>query len=99
MATSRALDAMSQPAPVSLPSAQYQLLGPIAPLLEDPTVTEIMVMGARDIYVEVTGKILLTPISFASDDDLMVVIRSIVESVGRRVDENNPICDARLADG
>ena len=90
---------MSQPAPVLLPSAQYQLLGPIAPLLADPTVTEIMVMGARDVYVEVTGKILLTPISFESDDDLMVVIRSIVESVGRRVDENNPICDARLADG
>jgi pilus assembly protein CpaF len=99
MATGRSLDAMSEPAPISPPSAQYKLLGPIAPLLADPMVTEIMVMGARDVYVEVTGKILLTPISFDSDDDLMLVIRSIVESVGRRVDENNPICDARLADG
>jgi pilus assembly protein CpaF len=90
---------MSEPASISLPSAQYKLLGPIAPLLADPMVTEIMVIGARDVYVEVAGKILLTPISFGSDHDLLLVIRSIVESVGRRVDEDTPICDARLADG
>ena len=77
----------------------YARLGPVAQLLANPLVTEIMVMGARDIYVEVDGKIVLTPISFASDRELMDVIRFIVESVGRRVDADNPLCDARLADG
>jgi pilus assembly protein CpaF len=90
---------MSEPAPVPLPSAQYEMLGPIAPLLADPMVTEIMVMGANDVYVEVAGKILLTTIKFDSDDEVLRVIRVIVESVGRRVDEDNPLCDARLADG
>jgi pilus assembly protein CpaF len=77
----------------------YARLGPIAALVADPRVTEIMVMGARDIYVEVAGKIMLTTISFASDDELMDVIRYIVESVGRRVDAESPLCDARLSDG
>ena len=77
----------------------YALLGPIAQLVSNPQVSEIMVMGARDIYVEVDGKIVLTPIRFASDGELMEVIRHIVESVGRRVDAENPLCDARLADG
>ncbi len=73
--------------------------GPIAPLISDPRVSEIMVMGSRDIYVEMDGKIHLTSISFQSDEELMRVIRYIVESVGRRVDAQNPLCDARLADG
>jgi len=67
--------------------------------MSNPRVTEVMVMGTRDIYVEVEGKILLTPINFGSDDELMTVIRYIVESVGRRIDNENPLCDARLADG
>ncbi|TMC80605.1 MAG: CpaF family protein [Chloroflexi bacterium] len=79
--------------------ADYSRLGPLAELMSDQHVTEVMVMGTRDIYVEVDGKILLTPISFTSDDELMSVIRYIVESVGRRVDNENPLCDARLADG
>src|SRR5438876_3242854 len=85
-----------------LPQVQahdYSELGPIAQLVTNPQVTEIMVMGARDIYVEIGGKILLTPLSFASDEELMVVIRRIVESVGRRIDAENPLCDARLVDG
>jgi pilus assembly protein CpaF len=90
---------MNEPAPALTVSNQYLALGPIAPLLADPNVTEIMVMGARDVYVEVGGKILLTPIRFESDSDLLQVIRAIVESVGRRVDEDNPLGDARLADG
>ena len=77
----------------------YSRLGPIAPLMSNPRVTEVMVMGAHDIYVEVDGKILLTPISFASDDELMAVIRYIVESVGRRISVESPLADARLADG
>jgi pilus assembly protein CpaF len=77
----------------------YSRLGPIADLMANPRVTEIMVMGAHDIYVEVDGKILLTPIRFSSDEELMGVIRFIVESVGRHVDAANPLSDARLADG
>jgi pilus assembly protein CpaF len=83
----------------SATTSDYSRLGPIAPLMSNPRVTEIMVMGARDIYVEVDGKIVLTPIHFASDEELMGVIRHIVESVGRRIDIANPVGDARLADG
>jgi pilus assembly protein CpaF len=83
--------------PVSSPD--FSSLGPLAQLLANPQVTEIMVMGARDIYAEVGGRIILTPISFDNDEELMGVIRYIVESVGRRIDAENPICDARLADG
>ncbi|OLE80303.1 MAG: hypothetical protein AUG06_05180 [Actinobacteria bacterium 13_1_20CM_2_65_11] len=90
---------MSEPVPVPAPLDQNQHLGPLAQLLANPMVTEIMVMGAHDIYIEVNGKILLTPVTFESDDALLNVIRTIVESVGRRVDEANPLCDARLADG
>ncbi len=90
----------SPPPPLQPPDGDANSgLGVIAPLLANPEITEIMVMGARDVYVEVDGKLVLTPIRFASDEELMVVIRSIVESVGRRVDAENPLCDARLADG
>jgi len=81
------------------PANDYSKLGPIADLIANPQVTEIMVMGARDVYVEVAGKLVLTPVRFADDDELMSVIRHIVESVGRHVDAENPLCDARLADG
>ena len=77
----------------------YSLVGPLAELMANPRVTEVMVMGANDVYVEVDGKILLTPVRFKSDDELMSVIRSIVEAVGRRVDATTPLADARLADG
>jgi pilus assembly protein CpaF len=77
----------------------YSRLGPLAALMTNPNVTEIMVMGSGDIFVEAAGKILLTPIRFVSDDELMAVIRYIVESVGRRIDVANPIADARLQDG
>ena len=77
----------------------YSRLGPIAELMANPRVTEIMVMGAHDIYVEVDGKLILTPIRFDSDAALMAVIKHIVESVGRHVDAASPLCDARLADG
>jgi len=86
------------PLKAAVPS-DYSRLGPIAALMASPNVTEIMVMGAGDIYVEVDGKIILTPVRFVSDEQLMEAIRHIVESVGRRVDTDNPLCDARLADG
>jgi pilus assembly protein CpaF len=81
------------------PVTDYSRLGVIGPLVANPQVTEVMVMGARDIYVEIAGKIILTPVSFTSEEELMHVIQFIVESVGRRVDADNPLCDARLADG
>ena len=84
--------------PISAPH-DYSRLGPIGSLMANPRVTEIMVMGARDIYVEVDGKILLTPISFSSEDELMAVIKYIVESVGRRISVESPLSDARLSDG
>ena len=80
-------------------TVDYSRFGPLAALLRNPQVTEIMVMGARDIYVEVDGKLILTPLSFESEDALMETIRYIVESVGRRIDAENPVADARLEDG
>src|SRR5437879_8928482 len=90
---------MNQATPQPTVRADYSRLGPIAPLMSNPRVTEIMVMGVHDIYAEVDGKILLTPISFATDDELMAVIRYIVESVGRRISAESPLADARLSDG
>ena len=77
----------------------FSRLGPLGPLMANPKVTEIMVMGAGDIYIEIEGKVVITSLSFGSEDDLMTVIRHIVESVGRRIDADTPLCDARLADG
>ncbi len=74
-------------------------LGPLAPLVADQNVTEVMVVGGRDVYVEVEGRLVLTPVTFNSEEELLDMIRFIVESVGRRIDAQNPICDARLPDG
>src|SRR3989449_3535567 len=86
--------APSPPAP-----SDYSQLGPIGPLMANPRVSEIMVMGVHDVYIEVDGKVVLTPINFSTEDELMAVIRHIVESVGRRIDAESPLSDARLADG
>ncbi|MGH7904731.1 MAG: CpaF family protein [Candidatus Dormibacteraceae bacterium] len=77
----------------------YAQLGPIQPLIEDERVTEVMVNGPEHVYVEMGGKILLTGIRFQDEDQLLNVIQFIVRSVGRRIDERLPLCDARLADG
>ncbi len=74
-------------------------LGPIEPLLADETITEVMVNGARNIYIERGGKIYREPASFESDDHLMRIIDRIVAPLGRRIDESSPYVDARLADG
>jgi len=67
--------------------------------MTNPRITEIMVMGTRDVYVEVDGKIVLTPIRFETEDELMSVINYIWGSVGRHVGADSPIGDARLSDG
>jgi pilus assembly protein CpaF len=90
---------MSVPA-VSLIEPEYVArLGPLAPLIADPHVTEVMVVAGRDVYVEVQGRLLLTPITFGSQEEALSVIQYIAESVGRRIDAQSPICDARLPDG
>ena len=74
-------------------------LGPIEPLFRDRTVSDILVNGPRDIYVERGGKLQRVMTSFRNDAHLMSVIDRIVSRVGRRVDESSPMVDARLPDG
>jgi pilus assembly protein CpaF len=74
-------------------------LGPLEPLLSDETITEIMVNGAKNIYIERAGKITREPTSFETDDHLMRIIDRIVAPLGRRIDESSPYVDARLTDG
>ncbi|HET92020.1 MAG TPA: CpaF family protein [Chloroflexi bacterium] len=74
-------------------------LGPLEPLLADPQVTEIMVNGAKNVYVERAGKLTRVNLVFESDEHLMRIIERIVAPLGRRIDESQPYVDARLADG
>jgi pilus assembly protein CpaF len=74
-------------------------LGPLDPLLADPTVTEILANGHRQVYVERAGRLQLTDARFGSDAHLMKIIDKIVSAIGRRIDESTPMVDARLADG
>jgi pilus assembly protein CpaF len=73
--------------------------GPLEPLLEDPTVSDILVNTYRQIYVERRGKLELTDVTFSDDAHLMKIIDKIVSRVGRRIDESSPMVDARLPDG
>ncbi len=74
-------------------------LGPLEPLLADETITEVMVNGSKNIYIERDGKIFRESATFESDDHLMRIIDRIVAPLGRRIDESSPYVDARLADG
>ena len=74
-------------------------LGPLESLLADPTISDILVNGANQVYVERRGRLTLTEVTFADDDHLMKIIDKIVSRVGRRVDESSPMADARLPDG
>ena len=74
-------------------------LGPLEPLLADPTISDILVNGSKQVYVERRGQLSLTDVTFADDDHLMKIIDKIVSRVGRRVDESSPMADARLPDG
>ena len=79
--------------------AEIMGLGPLEPLLNDETVTEIMVNGASKIYIEREGKIEKTSYKFESDEHVMRIVDRIVAPLGRRVDESQPYVDARLPDG
>ena len=74
-------------------------LGPLEPLLRDPSISEIMVNGPKSVYVERRGKLFRTNVLFKDNAHLMHVIERIVSAVGRRVDEKTPMVDARLKDG
>jgi pilus assembly protein CpaF len=74
-------------------------LGPLEPYLADPTITEIMVNGAKNVYLERSGRIVRANLVFESDEHLMRIIERIVAPLGRRIDESSPYVDARLADG
>ncbi|MEN8240692.1 MAG: CpaF family protein [Chloroflexota bacterium] len=73
--------------------------GPLQPLLEDDTITEVMVNGAKNIYVERKGRLTRVPMAFESDEHVMRIIDRIVAPLGRRIDESSPYVDARLPDG
>lgn len=97
-----------QGAPLALPQRQLLArciedevlgLGPLEPLLNDPTISDILVNGAKSVYVERRGRLEHTPVTFHDDAHLMNIIDRIVSAVGRRVDESTPMVDARLADG
>jgi pilus assembly protein CpaF len=73
--------------------------GPLEPLLADPTISDILVNTYKHVYIERRGKLELTDVTFYDDAHLMKVIEKIVSRVGRRIDESNPMVDARLPDG
>jgi pilus assembly protein CpaF len=74
-------------------------LGPLEPLMTDDAVSDILVNGANQVYIERGGKLYLTDVNFQDDDHLLNVISRIVAGVGRRIDEASPMVDARLPDG
>ena len=74
-------------------------LGPIEPLLKDPTVTDILVNTCAQVFVEREGHLEMTPVRFKDDRHLLRIINKIVTAIGRRIDESQPTVDARLADG
>src|SRR5512138_2596837 len=80
-------------------AAEILGLGPLQPLLEDDTITEIMVNGAKNIYIERKGKVHRVPVTFENNDHVMRIIDRIVAPLGRRIDESSPYVDARLPDG
>jgi len=74
-------------------------LGPIEPLLKDPTITDILINGHSQVFVERYGVLEHTPVRFKDERHLLRIIQKIVSAVGRRIDESSPMVDARLADG
>ncbi len=80
-------------------AAEILGFGPLQPLLDDDTITEIMVNGAKNIYVERKGKLFRVPMAFENNAHVMRIIERIVAPLGRRIDESSPYVDARLPDG
>src|SRR5438874_7108686 len=74
-------------------------LGPLEPLLKDPTISDILVNGFDNVYVERAGRMVETNIRFKDENHVRLIIERIVSAVGRRIDDSSPIVDARLGDG
>src|SRR5215210_4094603 len=74
-------------------------LGPIEPLLKDPSINDILINGHECVYIERAGMLEPTPVRFKDEAHLLRIVNKIVSAVGRRVDETHPMCDARLLDG
>jgi pilus assembly protein CpaF len=74
-------------------------LGPLEPLLDDPTISDILVTTPKLVYIERAGRLTRTPVEFKDDQHLQRIIEKIVSRVGRRIDESSPMVDARLPDG
>ena len=95
-------DALSQPERENLVREiknEVLGLGPLEPLLADPTINDILVNGAQKVYVERRGRLERAAVRFRDDQHLLKIIDKIATSVGRRIDESSPMVDARLADG
>jgi len=93
------LNQMSTP-PVTNPLISGEAnLGPLEPLLQDPTISDILVNGAKEVYIERAGILEESGVVFKDNAHLMCIIEQIVSAIGRRVDESSPMVDARLADG
>ena len=97
-----------QPDPLSQPEREALVreiknevlgLGPLEPLLSDPTISDILVNGPHKVYVERSGRLVRVNVRFRDDQHLLKIIDKIATAVGRRVDESSPMVDARLADG
>ena len=73
--------------------------GPIQPLLDDPFITEVMVNGAKEVYIEKAGVLVKSTVVFENDDEVMRLIDRIILPLGRRIDADSPMVDARLPDG
>jgi pilus assembly protein CpaF len=80
-------------------AAEILGFGPLQPLLEDETITEIMVNGSKNIYIERKGKLHRVPVTFENNEHVLRIIDRIVAPLGRRIDEASPYVDARLPDG
>ncbi len=74
-------------------------LGPLEPLLADENISEIMVNGPRQVYIESAGRLSISDVKFRDNAHVMAIATRIVTAIGRRIDESSPLCDARLADG
>src|SRR5438874_585492 len=81
------------------PSLAGRDYGPITPLLNDDTISEVMVNGPDQIYIERKGQLIASDVRFASDAELIRVIREIAAFVGRRIDDDSPMVDCRLPHG
>ena len=74
-------------------------LGPLQPLIDDPDISDIMVNGPNCVFIEKKGLLTRTDVTFIDEPQLLSIAKRIAASVGRRVDESQPMCDARLEDG